>query len=396
MLLALVCQGALAVCAATASRWAEAQRDSPRSEMGTFVFAVALAFVLGFAAHRASICTVRAVAEVMSARSGSIFLSIGKSILWVWALVIPVLAFMPAAGIGLAGWSLTGTAVLGGFLFGMGAAMNGGCAYSTMARFVDGDGKMLATIIGFAVGVFCFATLAKWRWLTQPAPAPALVGSLFAGSWARVWAGALACAFVAWSLYEILRLWRTRPGDKRFIELILAPRYRLSTAAALVGLPGALLFLIYGPISYTATFELIIQGALGTQGWPSAMRTILLLAVMAGMLTSTLQRGTFRFDWRPRFSWLLNLSAGAFMGLGTALAPGGNDALLLYGIPILSPYAAPTFTALTLGVALGLVAMRRWFGIEARVKCQNDIFINDSWSRPISLGEAPPRHMAPP
>jgi hypothetical protein len=133
----------------------------------------------------------------MSARSDSIFLSIGKSMLGVWALVIPVLAFMPAAGIGLSGWSLIGTAVLGGFLFGMGAAMNGGCAYSTMARFVDGDGKILATIIGFAVGVFCFATLAKWRWLAQPASAPALLGSLFAGSWARVWAGALACAFVA-------------------------------------------------------------------------------------------------------------------------------------------------------------------------------------------------------
>lgn len=354
--------------------------------MGTLVFAIALAFVLGFAAHRASVCTVRAVAEVISARSGSIFLSIGKSMLWVWTLVIPVIVLMPAAGIGLAGWSLTGTAVLGGFLIGVGAAINGGCAYSTMARFVDGDGKMLATIIGFAVGVVCFATLAQGGWLAQPAPAPALVGSLIAGNWARVWAGALACAFAAWSLYEILRLFRTRPSDQRFIALILAPRYRLSTAAALVGLPGALLFLIYGPMSYTATFELIIQGALGTQDWPSAMRTVLLFGVMAGMLFSTLQRGTFRVDWRPRFSWLLNLSAGVCMGLGTALAPGGNDALLLYGIPILSPYAVPTFAALALGVAFGLVAMRRWFGIEAHVKCQNDIFINDTWSRPISPG----------
>jgi hypothetical protein len=156
------------------------------------------------------------------------------------------------------------------------------------------------------------------------------------------------------------------------------------------------LLLLYGPISYTATFELIIQGALGMQGWPSAMRTVLLLAIMAGMLFSTLQRGTFRVDWQPRFSWLLNLSAGVLMGLGTALAPGGNDALLLYGIPLLSPHAVPTFIALALGVALGLVAMRWCFGIEARVTCQNDIFIYDTWSRPISLGEAPIRHKPAP
>jgi hypothetical protein len=55
-----------------------------------------------------------------------------------------------------------------------------------MARFVDGDGKMLGTIIGFAVGVFCFATFAKWGWLMRPAPAPAWVGSLLAGRWACV------------------------------------------------------------------------------------------------------------------------------------------------------------------------------------------------------------------
>lgn len=356
--------------------------------MGTLVFAIALALVLGFAAHRASVCTVRAVAEIMSSACGSIFLSIGKSMLWAWALMIPVFALTPAAGTGLAGWSLTGIAVLGGFLFGLGAAVNGGCAYSTMARFVDGDGKMLATIIGFAVGIFCFATLAKWGWLTRPTPEPAWVGSLLAGKWARIWAGILACAFLAWALYEILRLWRTRARDERIIELILAPRYRLSTAAVMVGLSGALLFLFYGPISYAATFDLIIQGALGTQDWPTAMRTVLLLAVMAGMLLSTLQRGTFRVDWRPQFSWLLNLSAGVLMGLGIALAPGGNDALVLDGIPILSPHALPTFTSLVAGVALGLVVMRRWFGIEARVRCQNDTFITDTWSRPVSIGKA--------
>jgi uncharacterized protein len=282
--------------------------------MGTLIFAIALALVLGFAAHRASVCTVRAVAEIMSSASDSIFLSIGKSMLWAWALMIPVFA--------------------------------------------------------------------------RPAPEPAWVGSLLAGKWARIWAGILACAFLAWALYEILRLWRTRARDERIIELILAPRYRLSTAAVMVGLSGALLFLFYGPISYTATFALIIQGALGTQDWPTAMRTVLLLAVMAGMLLSTLQRDTFRVDWRPQFSWLLNLSAGVLMGLGIALAPGGNDALVLDGIPILSPHALPTFTALVVGVALGLVVMRRWFGIEARVRCKNDTFITDTWSRPVSIGKA--------
>ncbi len=354
--------------------------------MAILAFAIVLALVLGFAAHRASICTVRAVAEVMSSRSGYMLASIGKSVLWVWAVTIPLFWLMPAAGTGLSGWSLTGAAVLGGFMFGLGAAINRGCAFSTMARFVDGDGKMLATIIGFSLGVLCFVTLAGWQWLARPTPAPALVGPLL------VWAMAPALAFLAWALYESVRLWRTRPSGMRVTDLILAPRYRLSTAALLVGLSGALLFLIYGPFGSTATFELFIEGAFGIRSWPTAVRSVLLVAVLSGMFLSTVQRGSFRFDWWPRPAWLVNLGGGLLMGLGTALAPGGNDALVLYGIPSLSPAAVPTFTALALGVAVGLVMMHRWFGIEARVECRNDVFITDTWTRPIPV--SPPQRAA--
>lgn len=350
--------------------------------MALIVVAILLAAILGFAAHRASICTVRAVAELMSSRGGYMLASMGKSVLWVWAVTIPLFCLMPAAGTGLSGWSLTGFAVLGGFAFGIGAAVNGACAYSTMARLVDGDGKMLAAISGFALGVLGFIMLAGWQWLPRPAPAPALIGSLLDRAMLPAVAVA-AIAFVAWAVYESARLWRTREAGARIVDLLLAPRYRLSTAALLIGLPGALLFAGYGPFGYTATFELVIEGMLGTRNWPPTMRWVLLIAVLAGMLASTLQRRSFRIDWRPRRDWLLNLGGGLLMGLGTALAPGGNDALVLYGIPILSPYALPTFTALAVGVAAGLATMRWCFGIEARVECRNDVFITDTWTRPI-------------
>jgi uncharacterized membrane protein YedE/YeeE len=348
--------------------------------MALIAIAILLAAILGFAAHRASICTVRAVAEIMSSRGGYMFASIGKSMLWVLTVMIPLFWLMPAAGTGLSGWSLTGFAVIGGFLFGLGAAINGGCAYSTMARFVDGDGKMLATVAGFGLGVLCFIVLARWQWLPRPSPATPLVGSLLGWAWVPA---LLALAFLGWATYEGVRLWRTRDTGARFADLVLAPRYRLSTAALLIGLSGALLFAFYGSFAYTATFELFIEGALGTRDWPPTVRWVVLVAVLAGMLLSTLQRGSFRIDWRPRRVWLANVVGGLLMGLGTALAPGGNDALALYGIPILSPNALPTFTALAFGVVVGLVLMRRYFGIEARVECRNDVFITDTWTRPI-------------
>jgi hypothetical protein len=208
-------------------------------------------------------------------------------------------------------------------------------------------------------------------------PAPALVQQLLP------WSAVLAVAFQAWAAYEAVRLWRTRDATTSPVKLLLASRYRLSTAALLMGLPGALLFALYGPFGYTATYGLIIEGAFGTRDWPPTLRWVLLVAVLAGMLLSTVQRGSFRIDWRPRREWLRNAAGGAMMGFGTALAPGGNDALVMYGIPILSPYALPTYAALAAGVAVGLVIMRSWFGIEARVECRNDTFITDTWTRPI-------------
>ena len=352
-------------------------------QFAILAFAIGLAMVAGFSAHRASICTVRAIAEIMTTRRAYMLASIGKSVLWVWAIAFPFFWLAPQAGTNVSGWQLTPAAVAGGFIFGLGAALNGGCSYSTMARCMDGDGRMLAAILGFAAGVFGFATLVESNWLARPMPAAAVIGIFVP------WAALLAVVFVSWAFYEGFRLWQTRDPHVGFADLILAPSYRLSTAALLGGLAGSLLFLIYGPFGYTATFELVIEGAIGTRSGPSQIRWVILVAVLVGMLISTLQRGSFRIDWRPRRAWIRNAAGGVLMGFGVALAPGGNDALVLYGIPTLSPYAIPVYGALIIGIVSGLSAMRYWFGIEMRVACRNDVYVSDNWTRPLPPGGRP-------
>ena len=139
----------------------------------------------------------------------------------------------------------------------------------------------------------------------------------------------------------------------------------------------AALILLFGPLGYTSTFEQIMEAGFGVRGWPTPVRWVILASVLAGMLLSTVQRGTFRVDWRPRRSWVRNFSGGILMGLGVALIPGGNDALVLYGVPSLSPHALPAFLAMGIGVAAALILMRRVLGIETRATCRNDLFISD-------------------
>ena len=78
----------------------------------------------------------------------------------------------------------------------------------------------------------------------------------------------------------------------------------------LIGIAGAGIFLLFGAAGYTSTFELVIEGAIGTKPWPVAARWLLLLAVLLGMLLSTLQRGRPPPRLRPRLAWLRNLAGG--------------------------------------------------------------------------------------
>lgn len=336
-----------------------------------FLFCCLLAGILGFAAHRASVCTVRAVAEYTHSGTGHMMASIGKSALWVFAVTIPVFFLMPQTAANIGGWQLTGMAILGGLLFGVGAAVNGACAYSTMARMVDGEIGMLLTVVGFMLGVGAFVFLLSGQVLARPAPTPGMVPAILPYAWI------IGAVLLAWAVYELLRLWRTRPKNRSLRQLVFAKQYRLSTAAMLIGLSSGTIFLLFGSPGYTTTLQQVIEGYLGTKDWPPHGRWIVLGAVLFGMLSSTWQRRSFRIDWRPRLSWIRNILGGVMMGFGTALLPGGNDALVLYGIPSLSPHALPAYLALVVGIAVALLIMRAIFGVEMRVACRQDLYIAD-------------------
>jgi hypothetical protein len=334
--------------------------------MPALVITAVLAGILGFSVHRASICTVRAVAELLSSRRGFMLASIVKSMLWMSAVTIPFFLLSEASPPQTGAWELSVMTTLGGFVFGFGAAMNGACVYSTMARLADGEVAMAVTVIGFGLGIIGFVALLDIAWLSRPSPSLPRLGMLVGGFPAAV--------LIAFTIYEAVRLWRARPPKTSTRELVLAPQYRLSTAAMLIGLAAGLIYLLQGPNGYASTVQQGIEALLGRRASPETARWVLLAAALTGMLISTLQRKSFRLDWKPRPSWLINLLGGALMGLGVALAHGGNDSLVLYAIPTLSPHSLPAYVALAVGIAAGLLTIRFLLGIETRAECRNDLY----------------------
>jgi hypothetical protein len=96
-------------------------------------------------------------------------------------------------------------------------------------------------------------------------------------------------------------------------------------------------------------------------------------ALAGGVLLSSLTRGSFALDWRPRIDWSGNMFGGVLMGVGVALTPGGNDVLVLHTIPSGSPHALPAYAALLVGTAAGLLAIRMLGGTVTEVECTGDV-----------------------
>jgi hypothetical protein len=125
----------------------------------------------------------------------------------------------------------------------------------------------------------------------------------------------------------------------------------------------------------------IAEAVLFGRTFPSPQRWFLFAAMLLGMVLSTWQRRSLHLDWRPRLAWTRNFVGAILMGLGVALIPGGNDALVLYGIPSLSPHAIPSYLAMILGIASTLMAMQFGLGIETRIECRGDLCIADAVPR---------------
>jgi uncharacterized membrane protein YedE/YeeE len=315
-----------------------------------FAVALALAFVVGFAAQRGTICAVRAVDDVIARRDPRLFIGFLECALWAFSLA----ALLAVADVGAPAspvrWGGLFPAALGGALFGLGASLNGACAFGSAARLARGELSFLAMPFGFVLGA---ALTAPWAPLASPPTAAPHFGGI---------AAAIAGLFLLIQIVRAAR-WLRRAGAAR--RLIAARALPVSAAMAGIGLAGGALALLAPGWTYTALLaELGAHGAAAGAVRQTALYGALLLGAA---LSAQLVR---RFIVRPPSLRGLGekSAAGGLMGAGAALVPGGNDALLLNGMPHLAAAAFVAYLSMNAAIALALMASawaKRVFGRKA-------------------------------
>jgi hypothetical protein len=282
---------------------------------------------------------VRAVEDLLERRGSTLFLGFLKCA--TWAAVVTVLVVwtrVPGAHLAFA-FPLSWPVAFGGLLFGVGAAINGGCAFSTVTHLGAGNLSAGLAIVGLGLG---FGQHDLWIGPLLPAPTPGPSPLTHVGSWSVV----LMATGWAWALHEALRLRRPLSGA------------RVDRAMAAIGLAGGLLYALHGSWTYTAGLAQSAAWAMQVGPVPSALIPLLFLAVLAGAVCAACARNRFRLRWPTRHGAARSLAGGVLMGTGAALVPGGNDALVLHALPSLAPHAPLAYAALTVGAGATLLAIR--------------------------------------
>lgn len=310
---------------------------------------ISLASLVGFAAARGGICAVRAIEDILDDRGGTLFLGFLKCSAWAAAATLPLAwAMAPGARLALA-YPVAWPAAVGGLLFGIGAALNGGCAFSTVTHIGAGDlGKAFALPglgLGFAVHDLWAASLLP---ASMPRPGPL--------AQPEPWSLALLAAVWVWAAREAVRLARPAAAGTR----------RSDRAFAAIALGSAALQILHGPWAYTAGLEQSAAWAIGAGPAPSTSIPLLFAGLFAGAVLAARRSGRARLRWPTRAAALGSLAGGVLMGAGAALVPGGNDALVLHALPGLLPHAALAYASLVAGAAATLLTVKAFRRMPGR------------------------------
>ena len=308
-----------------------------------FLLAASCAAVMGFAIQRGATCTVAAVDELLSQHKATRLLALLEASVWVtlglllaqqlhW-LTKPPVAFQFSA------WTLLGAALLG-----VGAFVNRACVFGAIARLGSGEWAYVATPLGFYAGCVSVAAIfapPPARMVEMPSPVLAAAGWL-------VWPLLLVLA-LRMVLPPVLR----RGGRVGRGQASQATQGRASqlwsphAATVVIGITFVISLVAAGAWAYT---DVLVELSHGMAHSVTA-RVLLALMLWVGALVGGWTTGRFR-NTRIRAASLLRCFAGGvLMGWGSLLIPGGNDGLILVGMPLLWPYAWLAFATMCLTIA---------------------------------------------
>lgn len=278
---------------------------------------IVCAATMGFAINRGATCMVAAVDQVVRQRRSDRIIALAEASLWVAGgmALASLFGLMPKP---VALHTVSAMTIAGGALLGLGAYVNKACVFGSVARFGSGEWHYAATPAGFLAGCVLVLPL-----LERAKPASAMQGMPSF----PLMVGAALILFALWRGIGILLAARKGALSAH----IWAPHQ----ATSVIGVTFVIMALTVGAWTYPEALAQLARG----MTMNSAVRIILFVALLAGAAWGGAARRREGGAGSSLRGAAACFAGGALMGIGSLLIPGGNDNLILVGLPFLQPYA---------------------------------------------------------
>lgn len=275
------------------------------------------------AIQRGSTCAVLAVSDLIYRRRADMFIGFLECSLWALFVI-----WLVNSSTTVPDWKTTQWLCVGAAIFGVGAAINDGCAFGSVARL--GTGRLDYILTG--LGVWLAYVIAYSLALVTPSEKVAIYGG------SSIW-----IAFIGLPALLLLRSW--------FRAQSLRSLFRLSFIMAIIGMSGALLTTLDQPWPWTKALQLV--------GDTNALNIITFALLLLGSIIGGVSLGRFRVQV-PSLTDLINrFVGGMLMGVGSIIIPGGNDSFILRGMSSGDGSAFLGYTTMIMGIAATIVLFRR-------------------------------------
>lgn len=291
---------------------------------------IPLLFLIGYTAQRASVCMVVAAREIVEDRRANRLTG------FLLAAAFSALAMAASMVVGrdpfsmIPGYPASFAAIAGGALFAVGAVINRHCAMGTLAALAAGELHLVATLAGMiaAVGIATPIVHTAIAIMADPPATPSMLAGLPVTTIA---AGATIAAILLAALLR--RNLQRAPTPQLWSPLM---------AMGVIGVASGLLFALEQQWPYTSLITRLAAGQTGDAVMQVGGFLILAAGMVAGAWTARLvriRRGTAR-------QWVRAGTGGLLMGVGASFVPGGNDAMLMTGVPLLLPNLLVAYAAM--------------------------------------------------
>lgn len=297
----------------------------------SLLMALVLAFLIGWVSQRMGMCLVKASEQLLAGRP-TLFVALTSCGLF-GLMLAPLYRF---SGVSLPLYS-PGISyplmIAGGLLFGVASVLNNGCSVGTLTKFASGSFNKLFTIVGWVLGIVL------WYYLhMMPEEKTILMPEI---SSRHYW---LLIGVVALVLIFLVAI----HGNKHLV-----------LSSMLLGALTSALYTFEPLWTPSVFFYNVSQMFWQADMAISARRIAVFVMLLAGMLSFTLHRKTFRFEPFVPSKAGVHLMAGILMGIGASMMLGGNDSQILLVFPTLSVASSIPLLSIVTGILVSLWLKKR-------------------------------------